>query len=103
MGLLSFLRAGLGVSEESSKLVAKRRLKQVVLHDRVDVSPQFMRAVRYDVVEAVYKYMDINEQDVQIQLSSDDNRVSLVAYIPIVKIKNAARLQIDSNKRGPVK
>jgi cell division topological specificity factor len=103
MSLFNFLKEIFGKKEKKSKLIAKERLKQVLLHDRVDISPQFMRAIRYDVVGAVSQYMEINEQDVQIQMSASENRVSLVADIPVIRIRHQIKLQIDSGYRNLAK
>ena len=104
MGLLSVIQSIVSAQKgQKSKAIAKERLRQVLLRDRVDISPQFMRAVRYDMVAAVSKYMDISEDEVQIQLYAGEHRVSLVADIPVQKIKHLVRLQIDgSSKNGLV-
>jgi cell division topological specificity factor len=101
VGLLSVIQNAIGVQKkQKSKSVAKERLRQVLLRDRVDISPQFMRAVRYDMVAAVSRYMDIGEDDVKIQLYAGEYKVSLVADIPVLKIKHLARLQIDGNNKN---
>jgi cell division topological specificity factor len=101
VGLLGAIQSFVGIREKKkSKSIAKERLKQVLLRDRVDISPQFMRAVRHDVIAAVSKYMDIGEDEAQIQLYAGDNKVSLVADIPVLKIKYAARMQIDGGNRN---
>jgi cell division topological specificity factor len=101
VGLLRVIQNVISAREKKkSKLIAKERLRQVLLRDRVDISPQFMRAVRYDVVAAVSRYMDIGEDEVQIQLYAGEHKVSLVADIPVLKIKHLARLQIDGNSKN---
>jgi cell division topological specificity factor len=101
VGLLSAIQNFIGAQKkQKSKSIAKERLKQVLLRDRVDISPQFMRAVRYDMVAAVSRYMDISEDEAQIQLYAGKYKVSLVADIPVLKIKHLARLQIDGNNKN---
>jgi cell division topological specificity factor len=83
--------------KETSKDVAKERLKLVLIHDRSNVSPQFLEMVKSEIIKVIQNYMDIDEQTLDIQLtktSSDDGeRVvpALIANIPIKGMKNAGR------------
>ncbi|NLX63977.1 MAG: cell division topological specificity factor MinE [Clostridiaceae bacterium] len=83
--------------KESSKDVAKERLKLVLIHDRSNVSPQFLEMVKSEIIKVIQNYMDIDEEALDIQLtktsSEDGERVvpALVANIPIKGMKNAGR------------
>jgi len=83
--------------KESSKDVAKERLKLVLIHDRSNVSPQFLEMVKSEIIKVIQNYMDIDEDALDIQLtktsSEDGERVvpALVANIPIKGMKNAGR------------
>jgi cell division topological specificity factor len=100
VGLLNFIHDIVNTRKRpESKVIAKERLRQVILRDRVDISPQFMRAIRYDMVATVSKYMDISESEVQIQLYAGEYKVSLVADIPVIKINPLAKLKIDGKKK----
>jgi len=83
--------------KETSKDVAKERLKLVLIHDRSNVSPQFLEMVKSEIIKVIQNYMDIDEEALDIQLtrtsSEDGERVvpALVANIPIKGMKNAGR------------
>lgn len=83
--------------KESSKDVAKERLKLVLIHDRSNVSPQFLEMVKSEIIKVIQNYMDIDEEALDIQLtktnSDDGERIvpALVANIPIKGMKNAGR------------
>lgn len=83
--------------KESSKDVAKERLKLVLIHDRANVSPQFLEMVKSEIIKVIQNYMEIDEDALDIQLtktnSEDGERVvpALVANIPIKGMKNAGR------------
>jgi cell division topological specificity factor len=83
--------------KETSKDVAKERLKLVLIHDRSNVSPQFLEMVKSEIIKVIQNYMDIDEQALDIQLtktnSDDGERIvpALVANIPIKGMKNAGR------------
>jgi cell division topological specificity factor len=79
---------------KTSKDVAKDRLKLVLIHDRANVSPQFLEMVKGDIIKVISDYMDIDEGNLDIQLTrtkSEDGEgfvPALVANIPIRNVKN---------------
>ncbi len=83
--------------KESSKDVAKERLKLVLVHDRASFSPQFLEMVKGELIKVIQKYMEIDEELLDIQLtktSSDDGKrvvPALVANIPIRSMKGGGR------------
>jgi len=82
---------------KNSKDVAKERLKLVLIHDRANVSPQFLEMVKSEIIKVINNYMDIDESELDIQLtrtkSEDGERIvpALVANIPIKSVKNSGR------------
>jgi cell division topological specificity factor len=83
---------------KSSKDVAKDRLKLVLVHDRANVSPQFLEMIKGEIMKVISNYMDIDENALDIQLtkikSDEGNRIvpALVANIPIKNVKNAGKV-----------
>lgn len=83
--------------KEPSKDVAKERLKLVLIHDRSNVSPQFLEMVKSEIIKVIQNYMEIDEDTLDIQLtktnSDDGERIvpALVANIPIKGMKSAGR------------
>jgi cell division topological specificity factor len=79
-----------------SKDIAKERLRLVLLHDRANVSPQYMGLLRDDMIKVVSNYMEINPQDMEVNLNRDDQTVTLVANIPVSAVKRSpAARQIE--------
>lgn len=82
---------------KASKDVAKERLKLVLIHDRANVSPQFLEMVKSEIIKVISNYMDIDESALDIQLTrtkSDDGDSfvpALVANIPIKNVKNSGK------------
>lgn len=82
-----------GKKEEKSKNIAKERLKLVLVHDRADLSPQFLDMIKGDIIRVISEYVDIDEEGLDIKLTRmkreiDSTTISaLVANIPIVKVK----------------
>lgn len=82
---------------KTSKDVAKERLKLVLVHDRANVSPQFLEMVKGEIIKVITHYMDVDESALDIQLTktrSEDGDgfvPALVANIPIKNVKNSGK------------
>jgi cell division topological specificity factor len=80
--------------KETSKDVAKERLKLVLIHDRATFSPQFLEMVKSEIIKVIQKYMEVDEELLDIQLTkttSDDGDhmvPALIANIPIKGMKH---------------
>ena len=78
-------------NQKTSKEIAKDRLKVVLIHDRANISPEVMQALKIDIIEVISHYMDINKNEMEISLENDDNSVALLANIPVNRIKNQSK------------
>ncbi len=81
---MSFL--SLFKKENTSKDVAKDRLKVVLIHDRSNISPSVMEKIREDIIKSISKYVDIDVESLNLEVAEvEDNgrRAALVANIPI--------------------
>ncbi len=82
---------------KNSKDVAKERLKLVLIHDRANVSPQFLEMLKSEIIKVITNYMDVDESELDIQLTrtqSEDGKSvvpALYANIPIRRIKNSGK------------
>jgi len=82
---------------KNSKDFAKERLKLVLIHDRANVSPQFLEMVKGEIIKVISNYMDIDENTLDIQMtrtkSEEGDRIvpALVANIPIRNVKNSGK------------
>ena len=83
--------------KRSSRDVAKERLKLVLIHDRANVSPQFLEMVKGEIIKVIQNYMEIDEDAMDIQLtktvSEEGEGVvpALIANIPIKSVKSCGR------------
>ena len=92
--------------EESSKNLAKERLKLVLIHDKANVSPQLLEMVKGEIIKVIKQYMEIDEDSLDIQLtktkSDAGDRIvpALVANIPILNVKSsdAEKINIEKEK-----
>lgn len=62
---------------------AKERLQLVLIHDRTDLTPDELSALKDDLLIAISKYVEIEPSDVRIGLERDGRSQRLVADIPL--------------------
>ena len=84
--MASFLQRLFG-GEKASKELAKDRLKLVLIHDRASVSPTMMENLRKDLVQVISKYLDFDEQSLDVQMAEQDNMTMLEVNIPVANVK----------------
>lgn len=85
--MLQLLQRILGVGSPSSKTIAKERLRLVLLHDRTSIPPYVIESLKGDLIKCISKYMEIDEDNLEVSLSNSDESVALVANIPILKVR----------------
>ncbi len=73
--------------ETSSKDRAVERLRLVLVHDRANVAPGLMETLKEELIEVISKYMDIDEDTMEVTLNSGELSASLVANIPVKRIR----------------
>ncbi|MBP1762688.1 MAG: cell division topological specificity factor MinE [Firmicutes bacterium] len=85
--MLDLIMKLFGKESSGSKNIAKERLRLVLVHDRVNVSPQFMETLKDDMIKVISNYMEINERDMEVNLTTSKSSVALVANIPVNRMK----------------
>lgn len=89
--MLEFLLRFFG-REGTSKKVAKERLRLVLVHDRIGVSPHLLEALKNDLMSVISEYLDIDDTGFEVNLTQENNSVALVANIPIIKVKRNVKV-----------
>lgn len=86
--MLKFLR------RKSSRQIARDRLKILLISDRMSCSPQMMELIKHDIAKVISKYMKIDTNSMEIEISNTSSKGKLVkhptlyANIPILDMKN---------------
>lgn len=77
--------------KEKSKEVAKDRLQLVLIHDRNDIDPEKLEALKSDMIKLLKKYVEIDEKRINVNLERRNRSVALVADIPLKISKRPVR------------
>ncbi|HPX03816.1 MAG TPA: cell division topological specificity factor MinE [Synergistaceae bacterium] len=83
-------------SGEKSGDVAKERLQLVLIHDRNDIAPEKLEALKVDMVSLLKKYLEIDEMGIRMELERRNKSVALVADIPL----KSSQRQIRGRKKN---
>jgi cell division topological specificity factor len=62
---------------------AKERLQLVLIHDRTDLTPAELEALKDELIEVISRHIEIDPDAVQIGLERDGRSQRLVADIPL--------------------
>ena len=82
--LIAFFR------RKSSGEVAKDRLKLLLVSDRSNCSPETMELIKNDIIKVISKYMEIDSEGLDIQITQNHDESegpALYANIPIRELK----------------
>ena len=71
---------------------AKERLQLVLIHDRTDMTPAALEALKDDLIAAISKHVDIDPSNVRIEVEHEGRSQRLVADIPL---RVAARRRVN--------
>ena len=94
--------------KSSSKDTAKERLHLVLMQDRANVSADFLDLMRQEIIEVIKKYIDIDEEAMDVRLGSETNEdgtqgaPALYANIPIINIKDETRKMSKTNQETKI-
>jgi cell division topological specificity factor len=80
---MSWLNKLLGRGELTSRQVAKDRLQMVLIHDRSNLSPGMLEALKDEIIATIGKRVNVDPSQVSFKLEQDGRTSRLVADIPI--------------------
>ena len=70
--------------EPTSASQAKERLKLVLIHDRTDLTPGSMEAMKDELIGVISRYVEIDPTLVQINMEQEGREQRLIADIPLL-------------------
>ena len=77
---MSFFERLTGKKSASS---AKERLQLVLIHDRVDLTPAVLEALKEELLAVISRHVDIDPSSVNVEIATEGRSQRLVADIPL--------------------
>ena len=74
----------------TSKDEAKQRLKFLLIHDQVDLSPAIMEEMKDEILKVIAKYVDFDQKGIDFHLERGDGSIALVSSVPVRKVTERA-------------
>ena len=74
--------------QPSSADKAKDRLRLVLINDRTDISGAMMDKIKDDLLEVLSRYIQIDPESMQIDITQEGRQQRLIADIPIAGPKS---------------
>lgn len=87
-------------SAKSSSDTAKERLQFVLIHDRINLPPERMEAMKREILAVISKYVAVDSEGVEIALQRRERSGMLVAEIPFSKTTEG--IERDDEEYEPV-
>lgn len=65
---------------------AKSRLKVLLVHDQVDLTPSQLDRMREEILEVIARYAEVDRDHVDIRLEKANDHVSVVSSVPVRRV-----------------
>lgn len=83
-GLIDKLLRAAGATR--SKDDAKSRLKVLLIHDQVDLTPAQMEKMQDEIMDVISRYVEVDDDNVEFRLDKEEDGVALVSSVPVRKV-----------------
>jgi len=84
MGVFEFMT---NRKKQAPGQLAKERLKVVLVQDRIKLSPELLDLIKDDLLTAISRRLEVDEQNVQISMARENRWDKLLADMPIKRQK----------------
>jgi cell division topological specificity factor len=71
---------------QDSKKEAKQRLKFLLIHDQIDLTPGQLEEMKGEIMEVISRYVEIDQETAQFELNREQGNVALVSSVPVRRV-----------------
>jgi len=86
--------------QPASATTARQRLQLVLAHDRSDLNPELLQQMRREILEVVSRYVELDLDEGDVSLATEDRVTALVANLPIKRARDVV-LPVPSAEPSP--
>jgi cell division topological specificity factor len=72
--------------QANSKDEAKQRLKFLLIHDQVDLTPGQLEQMKTEILEVIARYVEVEDDETEFRLERAEGSVALVSTIPVRRV-----------------
>lgn len=76
--------------EKASGQVARKRMQVVLMHDRMDLTPDIMECVKNDILVVLSRYMEIDQRTIRVDLEKGKEYTALVSNVHVKRVYRRA-------------
>ena len=73
-------------NRQQSKNDCKQRLKFLLIHDQVDLTPAQLEAMKVEIMAVISRYVDVDQETTTFRLERCESEVALVSTVPVRRI-----------------
>jgi cell division topological specificity factor len=82
--MIGMLRRFFG--DKQSGQVARKRMQFVLMHDRVDITPDMMESLKNDILKVLSRYMEIENGSIKVDLEQGKDFMALISNVQIKRV-----------------
>ena len=69
--------------KNNTKEIAKKRLRLLLIHDQVDLTPSQLSEMKAEIIEVIERYLSIEPEDTHLVLNRFEKQIQLVGSVPL--------------------
>ena len=74
-----------GSTRKPSKEDAKKRLKLLLIHDQIELSPAELNEMKSEIIGVIGKYLSVDVPASHFRLDRQESKVTLISSVPVSK------------------
>ncbi len=82
--ILNFLKRK---PKDNSSNLAKARLSNILVSDRLKVTPEIAEQIKRKIHESLNQYIEIGEEGIKLELNNKSGIVTLSTTVPVKKLR----------------